>query len=133
MKVKYNGKLTKSHESDIGWDLYASEDITIDCYDGAVIHTDLSLEMDGVFALVLPRSGLSTGGLVCSTGVIDPNYRGEILVSIENHTDEDYPIKKGDRIAQLVFLPIPAVELIQVTSTSKDTDRAEKGFGSSGR
>lgn len=80
--------------------------------------------------MVWPRSGMAVKhGLDCGAGVIDSQYRGEIKVLLFNHSDADYPIKKGDRIAQLLVQKVETVEFIQVDALDA-TARGEKGFGS---
>lgn len=89
---------------------------------------------DGWGAFVFPRSGLSfkKGITMCnSVGVIDTDYTGEVKVSAINLSDKDYTINPGDRIAQLVFLPVEKAKLVQVESLD-DTDRGAGGFGSTG-
>lgn len=89
---------------------------------------------DGWGAFVFPRSGLSfkKGITMCnSVGVIDTDYTGEVKVSAINLSDKDYTINPGDRIAQLVFLPVEKARLIPAESLD-DTDRGAGGFGSTG-
>ena len=89
---------------------------------------------DGWGAFVFPRSGLSfkKGITMCnSVGVIDTDYTGEVKVSAINLSKEDYTINPGDRIAQLVFLPVEKAKLVQAESL-EDTDRGAGGFGSTG-
>ena len=89
---------------------------------------------DGWGAFVFPRSGLSfkKGITMCnSVGVIDTDYTGEVKVSAINLSDKDYTINPGDRIAQLVFLPVEKAKLVPVENLD-DTDRGAGGFGSTG-
>ncbi len=67
-----------------------------------------------------------------AVGVIDADYRGEIMVGLVNHGDEDYTIQPGERIAQLVLLPVALAEIVEVESLS-DTQRGANGFGSTGK
>lgn len=100
----------------------------------ATISTGVFLELDdGYYADLRPRSGNSSKGLICNIGLIDTSYRGEIKASITNLTGNDYEIKKGDRIEQLVFKTECMIDLEKVLEIDCNTDRGVKGFGSSGR
>ena len=91
--------------------------------------------MPGVAGFVYSRSGLGTkDGLVVSqgVGVIDPDYRGEILVSLLNTSDQTRVVTRGQRIAQLVFLPIIRPQVAVVDEFSATTERGLGGFGSTG-
>ena len=90
--------------------------------------------MPGVAGFVYSRSGLGTkDGLVVSqgVGVIDPDYRGEILVSLLNTSDQPRTVTRGQRIAQLVFQPVVRAQVIPQDSLS-DTERVAGGFGHTG-
>lgn len=88
---------------------------------------------EGFGLLILPRSGLGHKGLVLGNlvGLIDPDYRGEVFMSIWNRSDVVIRVQPGDRIAQGVIVPCYAPEW-QVVDSLPDTDRGEGGFGSSG-
>ena len=92
-------------------------------------------ETSGVVAIVAARSGLGIKhgiNLANGIGVIDSDYRGEICVGLLNTSNESYTIDKGERIAQLFFLPVCAVNF-EVSETLGDTERGAGGFGSTGR
>ncbi len=94
----------------------------------------ISPETSGVVAIVAARSGLATKkGITLSNaiGVIDSDYRGEICVGLYNISREDFKIERGDRIAQLMFLPVYSANLIEAL-TLDETERGEGGFGSTG-
>ena len=120
-----------------GYDLYANieEEVTIEPFCVAKIGTGISIEIvDGYFGAVFARSGLATKqGLrpANCVGVIDSDYRGEVLVCLYNDSDSVRYIRPNDRIAQLVILPYQAVEFVEVDELS-DTQRGEGGFGSTG-
>lgn len=102
----------------------------------AVIPTGIAIEPEthGVVAIVAARSGLGVKHgitLANGIGVIDSDYRGEIHVGLVNNGKESFTISKGDRIAQLMFLPVFAAELIRADSL-EDTERGTGGFGSTG-
>ena len=89
----------------------------------------------GYEAQVRPRSGLAAkhGVTVLNApGTIDADYRGEICVLLINHGDAPFPIRRGERIAQMVIAPVTRVELVAATSLST-TERGSGGFGSTGR
>ena len=78
------------------------------------IHTDICMEIpQGMFGKINPRSGLSVKHHIdTNAGVIDSDYRGEILVVLENNKTEDYEVHKGDKIAQIIFHHIPTIKLV---------------------
>jgi dUTP pyrophosphatase len=102
----------------------------------ALIPTGLTIALPpGYEAQVRPRSGLAArhGVTVLNApGTVDADYRGEIGVLLINHGDAPFPIRRGERIAQMVFAPVIQVELVPATSLSA-TDRGSGGFGSTGR
>ncbi len=119
-----------------GCDLISSEEITIPPGRWSSVSTGLHLEIpEGYFAQVCPRSGVAFKHGVTvlnSPGIIDSDYRGEVKVILINHNSLRYTVKKGDRIAQLVFLPFAQVDMRHVEYFST-TERGEGGFGSTGR
>jgi dUTP pyrophosphatase len=119
-----------------GCDLIADEEVTLPPGKWSAVGTGLYLEIpSGYVAQVCPRSGLAFKHGVTvlnSPGIIDSDYRGEIKVLLINHNSLRYTVKKGDRIAQLVFMPIASAVMRHVEQLSS-TDRGEGGFGSTGR
>ncbi len=123
-----------------GADLFAlcpPEGILLPAHGRAVISTGIAIELPGpeVVALVFGRSGLGIKkGITLSNavGVIDSDYRGELMVGLINHSDEDYKVENGERIAQLLILPVAAAQFVPAESLS-DTARGTAGFGSTGR
>lgn len=98
----------------------------------ALIPTGVSLEIpEGYEAQIRPRSGLAKDGIVAVLGTIDADYRGELKVNLHNNSFKQYAVSDGDRIAQLVIVPIPAVEL-ELADELNGTNRGANGFGSSG-
>jgi dUTP pyrophosphatase len=126
----------RQHESDAAYDLRSRVDMTIEpgCFAG--VPTGVRLEMPADFvADVRPRSGLAfKHGITVlnSPGTIDSGYRGEVQAILINHGKEPFVIRRGDRIAQMLFQRLPQVELIQRDELS-ESDRGEGGFGSTGR
>ncbi len=130
---------TKAHEGDAGYDLYASEDTIL--YKSAVVSTGVAVSIPrGYYGRVASRSGLSfKENVEVGAGVVDSNFTSEILVHLYRHgpyidLDSFYQldIKKGDRIAQLIITPYASPEIL-VVGALDETERGEKGFGSSGK
>jgi len=127
-----------AHEGDAGCDLVAVESCTIAAGGGRVmVSTGFSIAVpEGHGGFVLPRSGLAAKhGVTCinAPGLIDAGYRGEVMVALVNlDPTHDYEVNKGDRIAQLVILPVPSATFAAVDELPV-AQRGEGGFGSSGR
>src|SRR5450755_984288 len=116
---------------DIGYDLYSCEDLTIAAHGAAGVHTGIAIEfMPAAGGIVKTKSGLAKKRLLCNAGVIDAGYRGEIIVLMENLGEQDYAIRKGDKIAQLLEHPFLAGEVSE--GELSEAARGAKGFGSSG-
>ena len=132
--ISSNGKVpSQKHVSDIGYDISASDNITLKSNEVTLVSTGIAINLPQRCAgFVLPRSGLSTKHkitLINSPGLIDPGYTGEILIPLMNHSDKDYDIKTGDRIAQLVLINTESVDF-KLIDTLPETDRSSGGFGS---
>jgi dUTP diphosphatase len=127
---------TRAHDSDAGLDLYAAEAARIVPGARVSIGTGLAMAVpEGLAGLVLPRSGLALKHgvtLVNSPGLIDPGYRGEVRVVLLN-TDGtiDFQVKPGDRIAQLLLVPIATANPFEAEALDTSS-RGIGGFGSSG-
>lgn len=121
---------------DAGADLYARIDVEIAAGQRTLVPTGIAIALPvGYVAFVTPRSGfaLKQGGtLLNSPGVIDAGYRGEVASIVHNSSAEPLVIARGDRIAQLLVLQMPAVELTEVECLP-GTQRGAGGFGSTGR
>ena len=128
---------TYGSEYAAGADLYAclDEAITIEPGQTVMVHTGIAMEIpEGFAGLVYARSGLaSKKGLAPANkvGVVDADYRGEIMVALHNHSNEMQKIEKYERIAQIVFTPYYAATFNEVDELT-DTVRGEGGFGSTG-
>lgn len=127
---------TKAHPGDAGYDLHAVVDAEVAPRERAMIGTGLAVAIpDGYAGLVLPRSGLaSRQGLTLanSPGLIDAGYRGELICAVVNlDPDRSVRISRGDRIAQLVIVPIPELEP-GWTDELPLSARGQGGFGSTG-
>jgi dUTP pyrophosphatase len=126
----------RAHPGDAGLDLRSVVDIDVGPGERAMVPTGLSVAIpEGHAGLVLPRSGLaSRQGLTLANapGLVDAGYRGEIVCAVVNlDRDEPVTIAKGDRVAQLVIVALPAVEPGWVDELPPST-RGEGGFGSTG-
>ena len=124
------------HPGDAGLDLRSAIDLVIQPGERALVPTGIAIALPAGYAgFVHARSGLALRhglGLVNGPGVIDAGYRGEISVILVNHDlAEPVQIARGDRIAQLVVLPVPGVEIIEVAELP-GSQRATGGFGSWG-
>ena len=116
---------------DIGYDLYASEDIKVPGRGMVPVPTGVAIEfVPKAGGVVKTRSSMAKKRLMCNAGVIDAGYRGEVLVIMENLAGADYEIRRGDKIAQLLEHPFMAEEVVEEELT--ETARGAKGFGSSG-
>ena len=120
-----------------GADLYACEggEVTIGAGETKLIHTGIAMAIpEGLVGLIYARSGLaSKRGLAPANkvGVIDSDYRGEIMVALHNHSASSQTVAAGDRIAQLLIMPVLQVELT-LADELDDTARGAGGFGSTG-
>jgi len=126
----------RAHDDDAGYDLHALEPATLQPGERALVRTGIAIELPLRHAgLVLPRSGLAAKhgiALVNAPGLIDNGYRGELKVLLLN-TDREasFEVAAGDRIAQLVVVPVAAPDIVEVDALAA-SKRGEGGFGSSG-
>lgn len=125
-----------AYNGDAGVDLRSVERIVLEPQERAMVATGLAIALpEGYAGFVLPRSGLAAKhgiSIVNAPGLIDSNYRGELKVILLN-TDPDisFTIEIGDRIAQLIVMPVPTINFEQVEELT-ESQRGESGFGSSG-
>lgn len=134
MKIKlidFGGKMPfRAHDNDAGADVFAPTNRTI--YPGEVLRIPLGIGLelpDGFVGFIFPRSSLSAKGIVCELPPIDSGYRGQIHAVVTNVGRDCYHIKEGDRIGQLVILPVIIADLVYEASAQ----RGEGAFGSSGK
>jgi dUTP pyrophosphatase len=126
----------RARDGDAGLDLAANSELVVGPGERAMVPTGLAVAVpEGHAGLVLPRSGLASGrGLTLSNapGLIDPGYRGEITIAVVNlDPAEKVDIRRGDRIAQLLVVPMALVEPVEVQELPA-SHRGEAGFGSTG-
>lgn len=139
-KVKENAKVPhRATSGSAGLDLCAciDEPVTLEGGDTAVIPTGIAIALPSAEygAFVFPRSGIAVKhgiGLLNSVGVIDSDYRGEIMVGVINQVKEAYTIQPGERIAQMVIMPVSMMPVEEVAELD-DTARGAGGFGSTGK
>ena len=139
-KLNENAKVpTYGSPYSAGADLYAltnGETITFQPNETKIIHTGIAMEIpEGYAGLIYARSGIANKrGLAPSNkvGVVDSDYRGEIMVSLHNHSDKVQEINDFERIAQMVITPFLKVDYTEVEELT-DTERGEGGFGSTGK
>lgn len=126
---------TRGSQCAAGYDLYALEDETIHVGERVKCRTGISVAIPwGYFGAIFARSGLSINqGLrpANAVGVIDADYRGEVIVALYNDSNRTRTVKAGDRIAQLVIIPFQGVSF-DVVENLDDTERGDGGFGSTG-
>lgn len=124
---------TRAHSMDAGLDLYSPFDVMIMPRANAVIDTGVHVELPpGSVGFLKSKSGLNVRHGILGEGVIDAGYTGSIRVKLYNHSGEKYYIQRGDKITQLVILPVILPDLNQVEKLD-DTERGCGGFGSTGR
>nr|DAK79874.1 MAG TPA: dUTPase [Caudoviricetes sp.] len=134
-----NAKLpTRAHTTDAGFDLYCTHSHCNE-FSFLICHSGIAIEIpEGHVGLIFPRSSIRDKdlSLTNSVGVIDSGYCGEITACFRVHPFEDGSVAyydAGERFAQLIILPIPAVEFIEVEELNDNTDRGTNGYGSSGK
>jgi dUTP diphosphatase len=122
---------------DLGYDVYSAETISIAPRGSHIVSTGISIEFDPidgrpVGALIRDKSSMAARRVICTAGVIDAGYRGEIRIVMENLGDQPAEIHAGDKIANLIPYPVltSPVEVVEELAESK---RNAGGFGSSGR
>ena len=123
-----------AHTGDAGFDVYIPDDLTIQPGERLSIPLGLAMEIpEGHTGLLLDKSGLShKHGLKSFGGVIDAGYRGEFHVGIMNLSDKPYSFAKGDKIIQMLIMPVVHADIIE-TDTLSDSTRGTGAFGSSGK
>lgn len=133
VKVDFGYYPERAHETDAGLDLRSPINTVISPHRKAVIDTGIHVAIpEGYVGLLTSKSGLMAKHGITSRGTIDSGYTGSIRVVLFNHSDEHFVVCEGDKISQLVILPmlVPSLEYVSVLD---ETERGEGGFGSSGR
>ena len=124
----------KMYLDSAGYDLSAGESFCILKWSRASINTNIRFQIPkGFYGEIKPRSGLAIrNGIVAFNGTVDSGYVGFVYVILFNNSDYDFDVKKGDRIAQIIFRKCHSVSFVFSEYLNCDTDRGVKGFGSSG-
>lgn len=123
---------TRAHEQDAGLDLYAIEDRVIPPFGSVPFDTGVHIEIpEGYAGLIKSRSGLMMNHAIKTDGVVDAGYTGSIHVKLFNNCGARYVVERGQRIAQLLLVPVITPELVELERL-EETDRGNNGFGSTG-
>lgn len=123
----------RAHAIDAGLDLFSRSELVIPSHGSAVIDTGVRVAIpEGFVGFIKSKSGMNVKRNLLAEGVIDAGYTGPIVVKVYNHGDEDQVIGAGDKLTQLVILPVALPEL-ELCASLEETERGEDGFGSTGR
>lgn len=137
MRVKYNNgahKIERAHKTDAGIDLKSMENKLVPAKSSAIFDTGVHVELpEGTCGVLMSKSGLNVNYGITSTGLIDEGYTGSIKVKLYNNSNDDYWVNDGDKITQLVVMPVLYADVEEVDEINLDTDRGDNGFGSSGK
>ena len=133
-KLKENAKLPKYHHpGDVGMDMYAMETVTVKPGEHHRFWHGFALEFpEGYGAIIMDKGSISKAGLIHMGGVYDAGYRGEYNTLLVNLSEEPYTFEEGDKVAQLVIMPVEIVELEEADVLSESV-RGEGMFGSTGK
>lgn len=125
---------TKAHKDDAGFDLRTPVSVLVPARGSTTIDTGVHIELPKkTTGFLKSKSGLNIKYGIVSEGVVDVGYTGSIRVKLYNHSDTEYMFLKGDKITQLVILPIVIPKKLKLVEKLKERDRGNNGFGSSGR
>ena len=125
---------TRAHKTDAGLDIRAKEDKFILDQRSATLHTGVHIKLPpNTAGVLISKSGLNIKFGITSTGLIDEGYDGEILVKLYNHGFIPYHVIKGEKISQLVIVPVLYCTPKIVEDLNQHSERGDKGFGSTGR
>lgn len=124
----------RAHKTDAGLDIRSRENKLIEAHGWALLHTGLHVQLPHETAgLLVSKSGLNVNHGITSTGLIDEGYTGEILVKLYNNSDENYLVHVGDKISQMVVIPVFYEDIHFKNFLDENTERGDHGFGSSGK
>ena len=137
MKVKLDAGAympTRGHETDAGLDIRAKDGQIVCAKESAIFHTGVHVKLPhGCAGVIISKSGLNVNHDITSTGLIDEGYDGEIVIKLYNHGGYDYKVEAGDKISQLVVIPVSYEDVEIVDDLEQKSDRGSNGFGSTGR
>lgn len=124
---------SRGHRTDAGLDLRTPKAVTVPAYGSMTVDTGVHVALPhGCAGLLVSKSGLNVRHDITSTGLIDEGYTGSIVVKLYNHGGEDYAFGAGDKVSQLIVVPVVREPLEQVSAFA-GTERGDNGFGSTGR
>lgn len=133
-KLTENAKIDPpAKNGDAGYDMYSIEDKILEPNIPVKIKTGIAMHIpDNNVGLIWDRSSMGSKGIKTLGGVVDSSYRGEIMVCMINLTRENYEIKSGDKIAQMIFQEYKMFEIEEINDL-QESERGENGFGSTGK
>ena len=124
----------RGHPNDAGLDLITPETFTVPVGGSFTVDTGVHVEIPcGMVGFLKSKSGLNVNHGIVSEGVIDSGYTGSIRVKLYNHGYSDYEFSRGEKISQLVILPVYIPEAVEINIDLEETERGNNGFGSTGR
>lgn len=136
MKVKLDSgaKLpTRAFKTDAGLDLYAMNGGLVRAHQAATFHTGTYVQLPkGTAGILMPKSGMMVHHNLLTFGIVDEGYQGEVLVHIFNCGMDDYVVHAGDKVSQMLIVPV-LYEPVEIVDEISGGDRGTSGFGSSGR
>lgn len=134
IKVEDGGYVpSRAHDTDAGMDLRTPVAVTVPAHGSVVVDTRTHVEFPhGCGGLIVSKSGLNIRHGITSAGLVDEGYTGTILVRLYNHSDEDYEFAAGDKVTQLVVMPV-RYERVEIVDSIDGGERGDGGFGSTGR
>ena len=136
MKIKLDANAvmpTRAHSTDAGLDLYSPIGAYVPARGSVCIDTGVHVELPmNTVGMIKSKSGLNVKHGITSEGVVDVGYTGSVVVKLYNNTDKSYTVHKGDKISQLVVMPILTPDL-ELVDNLDETERGDGGFGSTGR
>ena len=137
IKVKLDDgafKPERAHKLDAGMDLRSPRDLQIPARGSGIIDTGVHIEIpEGQVGLLKSKSGLNVKHDLTSEGVIDCEYTGSIVVKLYNNGNTSYKVKRGDKITQLLIVPVSLDDVEVVDEITQNSNRGDGGFGSTGR
>lgn len=124
----------RAHSVDAGLDILSPRSLLIPAHGSGIIDTGVHVQVpNGYAGILMSKSGLNVNHNITSEGVIDCGYTGSIVVKLYNHGPEGYFVKRGDKISQLLLVPVGLHTPVLVDRFEGDTERGNNGFGSTGR
>lgn len=124
---------SRAHGTDAGLDLRTPGEVTVPAHGGVVVETGVHVELPhGYAGFLVSKSGLNVNHDITSTGLVDEGYTGGITVKLYNHGDHDYHFYPGDKITQLVVIPV-SYQPVEPVGSLEATERGASALGSTGR